>query len=234
MSCSVNFNFECTDEAGALLVLGSSGRTQDVLSRQRIINYMEAHFDRWLEFANARLGLGLKEDQIMFVSGTTKTSRWGVAAFRGATREKRGTVVGNLGPLAAVDFSFSLSDAQLSSTHYRAGPTERPPCCVSTCGAGHQQEEYDQCVFIHYYKRKRRKWPLPSVIKAAADPGDLPGGPDADFSDESYMDVDHREVPSMDCDLDGEGEGFQRFPLQEQRVSVLHALTKVNLLDAGL
>lgn len=195
---------------------------------------MEAHFDSWLEFANARLGLGLKEDQIMFVSGTTKTSRWGVAAFRGATREKRGTVVGNLGPLAAVDFSFSLSDAQLSSTHYRAGPTERPSCGASTCRAGQQQEEYDQCVFIHYYKRKRRKWPLPSVIKAAAEPGDLPGDPDVDSGGESYMDVDRREGPPMDCDLHGSGEGFQRFPLQQQRVSVSHATSRPNFLKVVL
>ncbi|KAI0633111.1 hypothetical protein C8Q77DRAFT_1058568 [Trametes polyzona] len=161
MSCGVNFTFECMDEAGALLVMGPSGRTTDILSRQRIVDYMNTHFDSWLEFANDRLGLGLKEDQIMFVSGTTKTSRWGVAAFRGTRSEKRGTVVGNFGPLATVDFSFSISDAQLSHSHYRSGPTEGRGC----------QDKYDQCVFIHYYKRKRRKWSiLPSVMKAAAGP----------------------------------------------------------------
>ncbi|KAI0819434.1 hypothetical protein BC628DRAFT_1342226 [Trametes gibbosa] len=60
VSCAVNFHFECTAEAGALLVLGPTGRTQDILSKQRIMNYMDAHFDRWPELANDRLGLGLK------------------------------------------------------------------------------------------------------------------------------------------------------------------------------
>ncbi|KAH9851229.1 hypothetical protein C2E23DRAFT_247420 [Lenzites betulinus] len=192
VSCAVNFNFECTDEAGALLVLGPTGRTLDILSKRRIMDYMDTHFDRWLEFANDRLGLGLREDQLMFVSGTTKTSSWGVAAFRGATREKRGSVVGNLGPLTAADFSMSISDAQLSTSHYRAGPTSRTP---GSCGWDASRNEYDQCVFIHYYKRKRRKWPLfPSVIKAAAGAHQLPRGPDDEMDGgDQIMDVDECE-----------------------------------------
>lgn len=161
-----------------MLFLGPSGRTQDLLSKKLIVDYTEAHFDRWVEFANNRLQLGLKEDQIVFVSGTTKTSRWGVAAFSGSAREKKGTISCNLGSLATIDFSMSISDAQLSTSHYRAGPTLQP--ATGVCPEASPQEQYDQCVFIHYYKRKHRRIRslIPTVIRAAAGPHELPRHPD--------------------------------------------------------
>ncbi|KAI0349454.1 hypothetical protein OH77DRAFT_1365948, partial [Trametes cingulata] len=124
-SCGFNFNFECADDAGALLLLSPAGRAEDILSRRHILDYVEANFDRWMEFANSQQGLGLKEEQILFVSGTMKTSRWGVAAFKGKVRTKQGAVVGNLGTIAEVDFSLSITDAQLSTTHSK-GPPGRP------------------------------------------------------------------------------------------------------------
>ncbi|KAI0633109.1 hypothetical protein C8Q77DRAFT_1040359, partial [Trametes polyzona] len=166
VSGGINFNFECMDEAGALLVMSAPGRTTDILSRRRIINYMTAHFDSWLEFANHHLGLELREDQIIFVSGTMKTNRWGVAAFRGTRSEKRGSIVGNFGPLVTADFSFSMSDTQLSHSHYRFGPTDRQ----GPVGSAVACNQYDQCVFIHYYKRKRKWSILPIIVKAAAGP----------------------------------------------------------------
>ncbi|KAI0350573.1 hypothetical protein OH77DRAFT_1412848 [Trametes cingulata] len=209
LSCEVNFNFECTDDAGALLFLSPSGRTEDILSRRRILDYMESHFDRWLEFANDRLGLGLREEQIMFVSGTTKTSRWGVAAFKGKARNKQGAVVGSLGSVASADFSMTISDAQLSTGHYRAGP---PGLGVSGGAMAAPRAEFDQCVFIHYYKRKKRRWPFfPSVFKAAAGPHEFPRDREGSGDDQAPDDWE------MTSDGSSE-EHFERFP-QQGRVS---------------
>ncbi|KAI0673222.1 hypothetical protein C8Q78DRAFT_1077499 [Trametes maxima] len=121
LGCGAEFEFECNDDAGALLFLEPGKRTHDILSRQRIIDYMGVHFNNWLEFANHsdRLGLGLKEEQIMFVSGTTKTSRWGVAAFQGKARTMRGALVANLVSPAAASFSFSISNAELTTDFQR-------------------------------------------------------------------------------------------------------------------
>ncbi|KAI0369524.1 hypothetical protein BV20DRAFT_353149 [Pilatotrama ljubarskyi] len=205
-SCEVNFNFECTDDAGALLFLSPSGRTQDILSRRRILDYMETHFDHWLEFANDRLGLGLREEQIMFVSGTTKTSRWGVAAFKGKARNQQGTVVGSFGSFASADFSMTISDAQLSTGHYRAGPPGR---ATGGSAVDASCDEHDQCVFIHYYKRRKR-WPFfPSVFKAAAGPHNLPR--DSEASGDEELPVDWEM--SSDCFSE---ERFERFPHQDQ------------------
>ncbi|KAI0323503.1 hypothetical protein GY45DRAFT_1349778 [Cubamyces sp. BRFM 1775] len=152
----INIEFECTEDAGALLVLAPSGRTQNILSKKRIVDYMHANLDRWLEFANDRLGIGLKENQIILVSGTTKTNVWAVAAFAGKTRSKTGSIAGNLGSIGAVDFTLAISDAQLSMSHYRAGPTGRMSMIRADRPEAALDPEYDQCIFIHYYKRKRR------------------------------------------------------------------------------
>lgn len=224
ISCGVNFTFTCTDDAGALLFLGPSGQSTEILSRQLIVDHIETHFDRWLEFANHRLRLGLSENQIIFVSGTTKTSRWGVAAFRGATREKTGKVVGNLASVAALDFSMSILDAQLSTIHYRAGPPVKP---ASTCPDASPQDQYDQCIFIHYYKRKRRKWPIsPSIIRAAAGPHELPRNPD-DEEDVAELEV----VASTESDASS--DEFVRFPTPTT-VRYIPSLTRYRILTANL
>ncbi|KAI0651061.1 hypothetical protein C8Q79DRAFT_996631 [Trametes meyenii] len=206
LACNVRFDFECTDDAGALLFLDPSGRAQDILSRKRIIDYIRTNFDSWLEFANDRLGLGLREEQLLFVSGTTKTRSWGVAAFRGKSRAMRGKVVGNIGSLAAVDFSMTLSDTELSVSHYRAGPAGREDRRADAT-SNKASDKYDQCIFIHYYKRKRRTLPMfPSVIKAAAGPHDPPRKFE-DYDDDNCAIRSH--APSEDSD-----EIYERFPEQ--------------------
>ncbi|KAI0659505.1 hypothetical protein C8Q70DRAFT_1044986 [Cubamyces menziesii] len=156
--------FECTEDAGALLVLGP----------KRIIDYMHANLDRWLEFANDRLGIGLKENQIILVSGTTKTNVWAVAAFAGKRRSKSGSIAGNLGSVGAVDFSLAIYDAQLSTSHHRAGPSARMPVIHADRPEATPDNEYDQCIFIHYYKAKRKRRFIPFFMQAGGGPHELP------------------------------------------------------------
>lgn len=175
-SCDVKFDFECTDDAGALLFLGSPARVREIVSEQHVRDYMEANSERWLEFANSRLGLRLKEEQILFVTGTTKARSWGVAAFRNKTRSLQGTIRGYVGPMAAAGFSVNISDAQQSTMHHRAGPSERAALVKPAILPG-SSDEYDQCVFIRYRKQKRKRW-SPFALKAGAGPHQLPDNPD--------------------------------------------------------
>ena len=46
-------------------MLDPSGISHDILSRSTIARYMRAHFERWMEFANSRFGLGLKDEELL-------------------------------------------------------------------------------------------------------------------------------------------------------------------------
>lgn len=140
------------------MFLGSSAWSEEAQADLRIVKYVEDNSSRWLEFATG-LGIGLKEEQILFVSGTTKTTSWGVVAFRGKTRSLRGTVSGNIGPMVAADFSVTITGAQLSTLHCKAGPPS------STDHVSPQRDNYDQCIFIRFYKQKRKILHILSALK---------------------------------------------------------------------
>ncbi len=179
----LSIHFECRDDYGAVLLLHPLGVSHAIKSHNLISRYMRQHFERWLEFANSRFELGLKDEELIFVCGTIKTSRWGVAAFHGDYREKSGSITGNMSSLASVDFSLRVADAQLQSAYYRAGPPRyrlgpAMPMAISegeVAGAGTagDQDKADQCIFVHYYKMKRRMFVLQFPIRAAASPRDL-------------------------------------------------------------
>ena len=250
-----HMSFRCGSDSGALLINGPTAHTRELMARMHIEAYMRRHFSSWVEFANSEHGLGLKDEDIYFVYGTTKTSNWAVAAFNGNYKHESGTITANLGSLgdASVDFSFSITNQNMSNCWHRTGRSnscgaslesslhnhdafmERPPLSsppdskilttpppppavatpsLSTCSdssamadASHDSvsvaswqripaeqlltppssprlpiasqsdgkpREGDQCIFMRYFKMKRRKFLPPRLIKAAAGPHELP------------------------------------------------------------
>ncbi|KAI0364291.1 hypothetical protein BV20DRAFT_974618, partial [Pilatotrama ljubarskyi] len=178
----LQLSFSCLDNSGAFLAPSPSVNTHDIMSRISIVEYIKAHHDSWFDFANARLGLGLRQEDIHFVCGTKKTVRWTVAAFQGRYREKNGSLTATLGALpGSVNLSMSISDQSLPSTHYREGPPGRTlsdlarMITVGDAGAvapTGSTEAADQCVFIHTYRMKKRNAPW-GVLKAGAGPHEL-------------------------------------------------------------
>ena len=155
---------------------------------------MKDHFKSWSEFANhvdletgEGRGLGLCDEEIVFVSGTLKTTEWIVAAFHGSMyRGKEGAVSGQFGgSVGSLGLSVRIADEFLPTSHYRAGP----PCFAARAREEgrllHSSDvtpaaappDRNQCLFIHYYKMKRRIfWKRP--MRASAGPHNLPPGPD--------------------------------------------------------
>lgn len=140
---------------------------------------MKTHVDSWLEFANDRLGIGLKEQDIIFVSGFMKTTVWAEAAFSATSRSCELVIAGScFVPSACGDFRVSVSRG-LAAVESRNGPLDR----VATWNDGSDQKyKYDQCIFLNYYKMKKRRDILgrPRIIKAAAGPRRLPDDDDDD------------------------------------------------------
>lgn len=181
------WKFQTTSDNAAFVRLKPPGVQEAIRSKTHVVKYMRSHFDSWLEFANSTnsWGIGLRPEDLIFVCGTLKTTEWAVAAFQGDTvRDQEGFVSGQLGSLGSAGFSLRLSDHVFPRAHYRFGP--HPP----TTTAGEEDRLLDsgddspttispnrnQCLFIHYYKMKRRLLcDLP--VRAAAGPHQLPHGP---------------------------------------------------------
>ncbi|RDX51663.1 hypothetical protein OH76DRAFT_262270 [Lentinus brumalis] len=239
-SVGLSIHFECRDDYGAVLLLHPLGVSHAIKSHNLISRYMRQHFERWLEFANSRFELGLKDEELIFVCGTIKTSRWGVAAFHGDYREKSGSITGNMSSLASVDFSLRVADAQLQSAYYRAGPPRyrlgpAMPMAISegeVAGAGTagDQDKADQCIFVHYYKMKRRMFVLQFPIRAAASPRDLSEDHEDDVpGSTSWCDA---IVVDESGDL-GEGEHRQHSESQYALASSLDIKRLFGILTCG-
>lgn len=127
---------------------------------------MRKHISSWLEFANADLGIGLEESEILFVSGFTKTPVWATAAFADSAKKSELVVSGGsfVSP-ASGEFSVSMIKCVNPSVSYRAGPVDRVSC-QQDMDTG--PEDYDQCIFLNYYKMKIRVLRSPAILKAAA------------------------------------------------------------------
>ncbi|OSD00766.1 YVTN repeat-like/Quino protein amine dehydrogenase [Trametes coccinea BRFM310] len=214
-----NIKFKCTEEKGALLLLSPKGEDTSIQSRRHVVNHVRENAEKWENMANHILGLGLKQEDIYFVCGVTKTSRWAVAAFHGSQRDAEGSISCDLTALASANFTMSITNLDLPNCMHRAGPPKArrnshssshsvplgmsssmgsstsvasyatAPELVGQFMSGYQYsptlavpasgvvpDKADQCIFFHYYKMKKRFWPLPARIEAGAGPHQLPPG----------------------------------------------------------
>ncbi|KAI0743152.1 WD40-repeat-containing domain protein [Daedaleopsis nitida] len=188
VSATGGFAFETATDAGAFVMLEAPALSRDIHSKRHIVTYMKDNFERWLEFANSEQswGLNLRDHEIVFICGTTKTSRWAVASFHDhGFRKKQGYVSGDFGPFATVGLSVNISNQILPTHHYRHGPLPRRQSQVQSQTlrysgsppADSDLSSQSQCLFVHYYKMKRRLW-WKDPMQAAAGPHQLPPGPD--------------------------------------------------------
>ena len=182
VGAGVGFKFQSSADAGAFVLLEPPGHAKDIESKRHIVNYMRENLERWLQFANHEWGLELKDHDMTFVCGTTKTSRFALAAFQGSNyRKKEGYITGNFGPFSTAGISINISNQTLPVSNYRHGPLNYGSS-VPQLGYSeyHQPPSPNQCLFIHYYKMKRRfLWLLREPMQAAAGPHQLPPGDNA-------------------------------------------------------
>ena len=141
-------------------------------SRIHIISYIRAHYESWLEFAaSSRWDLQhLRAEDIVFVSGTTMTTHWAMVAYQGQCDNSHW----------AKDRAAGLFDGADTDTRdpTQPAPSEGPSNDPSADIQSHCRSQSarlpengsqkpDQCLFIHYYKVKRRMWKFSSMAAAA-------------------------------------------------------------------
>ncbi|KAH9923765.1 WD40-repeat-containing domain protein [Epithele typhae] len=194
-----NFRYQTTRDTGAFVKLKPPGVQRLAHSTKIFKNYMNKHFESWLTLANSdepQFGLELSADDLLFVCGTIKTEQWTVVSFHGrAYSGKEFTLSADGGPVGAVNVTVRIENEVLPASHVRNGPY--PPI---------EQLEPTQCIFLHYYKMRRRwSWPFgKEPMKAAAGPHHLPrnpgdpsacAGPVAAQEDLTY-EIEGTQVPS--------------------------------------
>ncbi|TBU36612.1 hypothetical protein BD309DRAFT_1024197 [Dichomitus squalens] len=129
--------------------------------------------------------LQLEDHEIIFVCSTIKTTQWVIAAFQDdAFRDVESHIAGSFATFATVGLSIQLQNQTLATDYYRFGPRSLNPNPVvpmitypgsSTRPAGDTTPHNDQCLFINYYKMKRRRlWKAPFRMRAGAGPHELP------------------------------------------------------------
>lgn len=169
-------------------------------------DYMLRHHASWYDLARDTLGMDLRSDEIIFVQGVVKTTdRWALTAVTDSGEGVEVHFSTDLGPYGNASFSFSRDRQASLSYPYRLGraltiDTSRD----EGASTGRKATKKDQCIFIHYYKLKRR-WYGPKVIKAAAEPrdpsrgsGDEGHGPDltAQYVSDMTEDIGIEQVPA--------------------------------------
>ena len=163
------------------------GATKTVVEKnsQEFERYMLRHHDSWYEYAKNKLGLSIKHEDIVLVRGFVKNSRWTIATFlRGRSHTQEVTVSGKLASIADIEISYSSrEDIRYSPNSPRSGPPERIKAIsdcpltskLSTLSLAEPSADEgkvftvpkDQCLFLNYYKVKRRWYKVPKEIRAA-------------------------------------------------------------------
>lgn len=175
------FSFKVNDERGAFLLLKEKAVLKELHETGNLIRYIRTNHSEWLEFITNELDYVLQREDIIFISGTVKTTEWAVGAFFNHEHEGSFDVTFNAGPWASSSAGFKISSNTSVNVQHREGPSlaiargpNAPPITQGHETEGFDAVPYNQTVFLHYYKVKNRTFLWPKVLKAAAGPDDLP------------------------------------------------------------
>ncbi|RPD70198.1 WD40 repeat-like protein [Lentinus tigrinus ALCF2SS1-7] len=207
----LGFKYTTKASAGAVLVLRPPGRRQVISSKRRIVTYMRERFDSWMSLVNDRFEMDLAQDELWFISGTIKTTQWAAAAFYGESSNKEGSVDCQVGPFK-IGLSMNLAAEQSGQYESNWGPQrwiEEEGAVVSSSEPLPPLKP-NQCIFMNYYKMKKRFLWKSRPIAAGAGPHQLPpSSPGGDGDGTARL-----SVPSGPSD-DGSSE-FEEVPPRVQ------------------
>ena len=178
-TASASLRYQCMQTSGALLLLKENAHKWFLDCDRLIKTYMAAHIEQWYEFAAMHLMIDVKQEDLIFVSGCTKTSVWAEAAFHGTSSSGELVVSGGWPvPALSGEFRVSLSYSADASVFSRTGPSHRMDSKIGgveteASDNGPDAISTDQCIFLNYHKAMHRKrWRPLKVMKAAAGPHD--------------------------------------------------------------
>lgn len=217
----VSYRFECSDKQGAILMLWDDATKTDLRSQQKhLMKYMKAHHESWYQFATETRGIDCEREDIVVVRGFVKTSCWTVAALTGESAHTREvTLNGQLGPLFNIGAGYAAHRGRLASIQQRSGPSIRMSSSITrthwetllspkgtnkreihSAMPAYETMPRDQCVFLNYYKIKRKFLFLEQIVAGAG----APTLPDPDGSRDKGALLARRSPSVDDVDIQAE------------------------------
>ncbi|KIP08045.1 hypothetical protein PHLGIDRAFT_127288 [Phlebiopsis gigantea 11061_1 CR5-6] len=175
-SLGAAYTFNCSGSQGAMAVLGDFGSQSKAVSNWAFRQYMRKHHAAWHAFATRR-GFAVRAGGIVLVYGWLKTSEWAIAAFQNQGRAHDISFQVGLESFAAAQFAVSLGEDVQVSMEQRCGPLRQG--MPRTIASSRVSVPRDQCLFLRYYKLKKRLFRRPKVI-ITADARDVHGTQDFD------------------------------------------------------
>lgn len=217
----LSFRFECVSEAGALLVLMDCATKSSVELSDIFEDYMLRNHESWYSFARNPRTLGKRcvREDIILVRGTIKTSSWAIAAFfDGGSQTHEVAFNGQFGEVASAGLKYSQSRGTICSferrvssnnpaLHARDQHLPSPSTNILDINDNilhsfdhddHPMANADQCVFLNYYKMKRRIFRTGKLIANGELSG--PSGYSDSGGDGHYLDVGMEVQPDVDHD----------------------------------
>ncbi|EMD36836.1 hypothetical protein CERSUDRAFT_123877 [Gelatoporia subvermispora B] len=186
------FELQCSTEQGAFLFLHSDAERSEVMPTRLMEQYMASNYKHWVHLAQERYKRKLDVDDIYFVRGFVKATGWTVGHFSKAT-------------------SVTWSRQGLRTPEIRQGPRRglsydgTPELLIDGTEARPSSSAYqpsrNQCIFLHYYKIKERVLRAPKIIRAAAEPRDLPRDENGDVSPAAVIGSDDQESIDLEDDV---------------------------------
>lgn len=159
-----------------------------------LASYIRSNIEKWHEWNTTHNDLDIPMEELIFVSGTVKTNDWGLGAFLNNGRSCEAFVEAQAGPFAQASFNLKRTKGHMASIELRTRPgrssdqdsLRAPPSPLPSIESGEQGSDVrgsldsssslhlpkkNQCLFIHYYKVKRRLWMFNmKTLRAAAGP----------------------------------------------------------------
>ncbi|CCM01525.1 uncharacterized protein FIBRA_03581 [Fibroporia radiculosa] len=175
-------------------------------------DYIIKNYNDWYRLTTTRIGLTVDKGDIVFISGWVKASEWLIGTIVSGGHSAKLSIQAGTDSVANASFSISGTETHARCwIERRSAYSTKPEIDDAALGhdighdvgnrkrqkktkKGKQRAEeatptpvLNQCIFMHYYK-VRRRFLIPQVIRAAAGPSELPWSPrdDGDDSDGAW------------------------------------------------
>ena len=166
---SGSLHFKFADVQGAIYVLRTAASREDLHPSREIARYIVQNHDSWHQLALNR-GLDLDPSGIIFVKGWYKTGGWALAAATQHAQAGEMSFSAGFGAVSKAGFAVKATEDVAMSAQHRCGPATFRD---EDSGQLHPSN-FDQCMFLHYYRVKRRlRYVGPKYLRAAGGSKDL-------------------------------------------------------------
>ncbi|GJE94312.1 WD40 repeat domain-containing protein [Phanerochaete sordida] len=161
-AAALSAGYTCKEVQGALLVLQSPLTSSGLLESDELKRYMVREHERWYAHAKDTLRLGVQPEDIVLVSGWSKSSAdWAVTVFSNTTTSYHASLQGRAANFAGLELFRSRKRTESGPKIQRHGTKYPRPA------GAHDKLQEDQCMFVKRYRLKRRLLVVHEIVAGA-------------------------------------------------------------------